>query len=481
MTFILEEATISKIQEAFASGELTSRELTRMYLERIATYDKSGVSLNSVLELNPDALFIAEKMDMERAEGTIRGPMHGIPVLIKDNIDTRDNMHTSAGSLALADSFAPKDAFLVKKLRDAGAVILGKTNMTELANFMSDCMPSGYSSRGGQVLNPYNPGPLTPGGSSSGSAVAVAANLCAVAVGTETSGSILDPACLNSLVGIKPTLGLISRSGIIPITYSQDTAGPLARTVEDAAILLGAMAGEDPADAPTLLSRGKAHSDYTKFLDRDGLRGARIGINRGYEDDFNDEEKKQIATAIEIMREAGAEIVEGIHLPHIGSESCVLMYEFKSAINRYLASLGPHAPVKTLHDIIRFNNENHQETLKYGQVVLLKAEFETSGTLTEARYIRDRLRDLRLSRDEGIDRLCKEHRLDALFCPGVTDSAAVSGYPSIIVPAGFLSNGTPFGVAFTGVAYSEPVLLRLAYAFEQRDPARIPPILAEER
>lgn len=477
MGFHLQEATIQEIRQAFASGELTSRRLTLMYLERIAEFDKAGSSLNSVLELNPDALYIAEALDLERAEGRIRGPLHGIPVLLKDNINTADKMHTSAGTLALADSFAPEDAFLVKRLREQGAVIIGKANMTELANFMSDVMPSGYSSRGGQVLNPYGPGKFDPGGSSTGSAVAVAANLCTVAVGTETSGSILDPACCNSIVGIKPTLGLISRTGICPITYTQDTAGPLARTVEDAAILLEAMTGIDPEDPATWASRGREPSDYRSCLDPSGLAGARIGINRGYEEEFTAEEKALIDQCIRRMEEAGAEIVEHTDLPHKADHSCVLLYEFKSALNRYLAALDPRLPVKSLRDIIEFNNYHAEEALKYGQSLLLRAEHDTSGTLTEAQYIRDRLQDWRRSREEGIDRLLQEYSLDALFCPGVTDSPAVSGYPSIIVPAGFTETGKPFGVAFTGTAYSESTLIRIAYSFEQRVNARIPPIL----
>lgn len=476
-TFQVEEATIKQIQQAMASGLVMSRSVTMMYMERIAQYDKSGISLNSVLELNPDAIFIAERLDLERSQGKLRGPLHGVPIMLKDNIDTADGMHTSAGTLALADSFAPEDAFLVKRLRMAGAVLLGKTNMTELANYMTERMPNGYSSRGGQVLNPYGPGRLHPGGSSSGSGVAVSANLCAAAVGTETSGSILNPACRNSIVGIKPTLGLISRSGIIPITHTQDTAGPMARTVEDAAILLGAMAGEDPADAATLRGSGGSQEDYTTYLDRNGLNGARIGINRGYEAGFSEGEKRLVSEAIEIMREAGAEIVEQTNLPHIGSDSTVLLYEFKSAINRYLARLSPDASIRTLKDLIDYNNSHPKETLKYGQTLLIRAQFETSGTMTEPAYIRDRLQDWRRSREDGIDRLLCEHRLDALFCPGITDAAAVSGYPSVIVPAGFREDGMPFGVAFTGTAYSEPTLLRFAYAFEQASKRRKPPSL----
>ncbi|WP_170318252.1 amidase family protein [Paenibacillus thalictri] len=478
MHFHIEEATIRDIQAAFESGGLTSRQLTLMYMERIADYDKAGVALNAVLELNPDALYIAERCDMERSIGHKRGPLHGVPVLLKDNIHTADNMHTSAGALALADTYAANDAFLVTLLRKAGAVLLGKTNMTELANFMTRGMPNGFSSRGGQVLNPYGPGKFPPGGSSSGSAVAAAANLCAAAVGTETSGSILNPAHRNSLVGIKPTVGLVSRSGIVPISYTQDTAGPLARTVEDAAILLGVMAGADPEDPATLLSENRVPADYTVSLDPAGLRGARIGINRGYMQDFNEEEQALFEQAVRTLSEAGADIVDNANLPHIADHSSVLLYEFKSALNRSLASLGPQAHVKTLRDIITFNQQHHEKTLKYGQTLLLQAEYETSGTLTESKYIQDRLRDWRASREEGIDRLLAEHKLDAIFCPGVTDSPAVAGYPAIIVPAGFRQDGLPFGAAFTASAYSEPALLRFAYAFEQASRARRPPVLS---
>ncbi|MCC2683144.1 MAG: amidase [Paenibacillaceae bacterium] len=477
MDFCVEEVTILGIQAAFKSGELTSVQLTNMYIERIAKHDKGGVALNSVLELNPDAWYIAAARDEERKRGMIRGPLHGVPILLKDNINTADNMHTSAGSAALSDSFASYDAFLVGRLREAGAVLLGKTNMTEWANFMTKGMPNGYSSRGGQVLNPYAPATLDPGGSSSGSAVAVAANLCAAAVGTETSGSILNPARKNSVVGLKPTVSLVSRAGIVPISYTQDIAGPIARTVEDAAILLGVLAGEDPSDASTGQSQGKAHPDYSIFLDRNGLCEARIGINRGYIENFDEEELGLFAKAVSVLKEAGAVIIENANVPHIANKSTVLLYEFKSAVNRYLASLGPKAPVKTLREVIEFNNLHHPEALRYGQSLLLKAEYETSGTLTEAEYLKDRLRDWRASREEGIDKALIEHRLDALFAPDFSDAPAVAGYPAIIVPAGYKADGKPFGVSFTGDAFSEPTLLRLAYAFEQATKSRVAPSL----
>lgn len=475
LAFILEEATIQGLQKAFLSGTITSLQLTTRYIERIAEYDKSGVHLNSVTELNPDAFHIAAMRDREREESKKQGPLHGIPILLKDNMNTADKMHTSAGSIALSRSFAPKDAFIVQLLRKAGAIILGKTNMTEFAHFMAEHMPGGYSSRGGMVKNPYGE-KFDTSGSSSGSAVAAAANLCTVSIGTETSGSILSPAFHNSLVGIKPTVGLISRSGIIPITHTQDTPGPLARTVEDAAILLDALSKPDPEDPATLV-KGRPEHSYASFLDEDGLKEARIGINRGYEKDFSAEQKELIEKSIHSMKEAGAIIIDNVNLPPLSEDKTVLIYEFKSALNRYLADLGPGAPMKSLRDIIEYNNQHHEKALKYGQPYLLESEYNTTGTLTEPKYIKARMRDWRVSREEGIDKLVKEHRLDALFCPGVTDAPALAGYPSVMVPAGYVKNGMPFGVSFTGSAYSEARLICLAYAFEQKTKARKPPRL----
>jgi len=472
--FNVEEVSINDLQAAMNKGEVTSRDLVHIYMERISKYDKSGLKLNSILEINPDALFIADAMDNERVTTGIRGALHGIPVLLKDNINTKDKMHTSAGSIALSDSCAPYDAFLVSKLRAAGAVILGKTNMTEFANFMTEGMSNGYSSRGGQVLNPYD---ITkdPSGSSSGSAVAVSANLCTVALGTETCGSIMSPAYMNGIVGIKPTVGLISRSGIIPISNSQDTAGSMARTVEDAAIILGAVAGIDEMDPATWASKGRAYTDYTQFLDKNGLQGARIGINKGYISDFSEDELKVIDTAISVLEKNKAVLINGTDLPHIGGKSSVLLFEFKQCINAYLSSLGSGAPMHSLKEIIDFNNQHPVEALKYGQKTLMRAEFETSGTLSESAYIMDRINDIRLSQTEGIDKVIDESELDVLFSPGVTDIAAVAGYPSIMVPAGFTSDGMPLGVTFIGKAYSEPTLLKIAYAFEQITKARVAP------
>jgi amidase len=479
--FCVEEASIRDIQEAIFSGKLTCKELVLKYLERIASVDKSGLNINSIIEINPDALHIAEVLDHELNTIGPRGELYGVPILIKDNINTGDKMHTSAGSLALADSYAGEDAFIVKRLREAGAIILGKTNLTEFANFMSYDMNNGYSSRGGQVLNPYGPGKFDVGGSSSGSAAAVAANLCAAAIGTETSGSILNPSNQNSLVGIKPTLGLISRQGIIPIAHSQDTAGPMARTVRDAAIILGVLTGVDVRDPATFCSRNKAYEDYVQFLDSKGLESARIGIARDYYFDELDEESRKITEeAIEAMRSCGAVIIDNISIPTARGFSSynVLLHEFKNGINYYLSTLGSQLTMKTLKDIIEFNNRNSNLALKYGQGVLMDAD-KTSGTLTEAEYLKDRIKDIKYSQEQGLDFVMKEYDLDAIVFPGAegADIAARAGYPSITVPAGYTSNGEPFGITFTASAFTEPVLLKLAYSYEQNSKKRKKPEL----
>ncbi|MNM08253.1 Glutamyl-tRNA(Gln) amidotransferase subunit A [compost metagenome] len=481
MSFDIVDATIDDLQKAMNAGGLTSHELVLTYLERIAEHDKNGLTVNSVIEINPDALFLAEAMDQERKLLGARGPLHGIPVLLKDNINTGDRMHTSAGSLALADSYAGEDAFIVARLREAGAVILGKANMTEFANFMTSGMPSGYSSRGGQTLNPYNV--LMPtGGSSAGSAVAVACNFCTVSVGTETSGSILNPSSLGSIVGIKPTVGLLSRSGILPLSTSQDTAGPMARTVRDAALLLNAMLGLDDSDAAMGAGAGRTHGDYTAFLDENGLKGARIGVPRDYYFEEVGEARTEIFNAaVRLMKERGAVIVDPADIPTAREirYSSVLLNEFKTALNGYLAKLGPGAPMRTLKDIIRFNDAHPMETLRYGQSTLLDAEYRTSGALTEPQYLRDRALDLKLCKEEGIDAVMREHRLDALLFPADFGSriSARAGYPSVIVPAGYTSENEPLGVTFCGPAYSEPTLIRLAYAYERHSRARRAPSL----
>jgi amidase len=479
----LAEATIGELQRAMASGELSSRALVLMYMKRIAEIDQAGPRLNAVLELNPGALQHAEAMDAERRRQGPRGPLHGIPVLLKDNIDTADGMHTSAGSLALADHYAANDAALVLRLRAAGAVLLGKANMTEWANFIANGMPAGYSSRGGQVRSPYNDGDCGIGGSSTGSAVAVTAGLTTVAVGTETSGSILEPASWNSVVGVKPTVGLISRSGIVPIAVSQDTAGPIARTVADAAILLGVLAGVDELDPATWASEGLVPDDYAAYLDPNGLRGARIGVPTHFYRFISKPEARLplFEAALETMRTLGADIVPLPIFPHQDEPHRpeVLTHEFKPCLNAYLNGVEAHLPVHSLRDVIAFNEAHGETMLRYGQARMLAAE-ATSGTLTDPAYLRARTLDLEQTQAGGIDRVLREHRLDALVSAGSSFShiPAKAGYPSVTVPGGFSAEG-PLGITFTGTAYSEPVLLKLAYAYEQATMLRRAPAFGE--
>lgn len=468
----MEELTVARIRELLESRQTTSRDLTLGYMERIARIDKDGPKLNSVIEINPDALYIAEAMDRERAKGKLRSPLHGIPILIKDNINTHDKMRTSAGSIALDDNFAPYDAAIVTKLRQAGLVILGKTNMTELANYMSYTMRNGYSSRGGQVINPYNPeGDVW--GSSSGSAVAMSANLCALAIGTETDGSIIWPSHMNGTVGLKPSRGLVSRQGIIPICTAQDTAGPMTRTVADAAALLNILVGEDAEDPSTWCRDIPA--DYTAYLKEEGLQGLRLGINRGYYGDFSEEQKAIAENAYAAMERCGATLVQNTDLPHLRSDASVLLYEFKMCLNAYL-STNPALRCHTLKDIIDYYGDHPKEGLKYGMSILLDAEYNTSGTCTDPKYLLDKAACQRRAREEGLDKLMDEHDLDLLICPGITDCSPISGYPSIIVPAGYTSDGMPFGVTFVGRAFSEPLLIGAAYAFEQATHARHAPV-----
>jgi len=484
-SFELDEKTIAELQEAMKSGGLTARSIAEKYLSRIAAIDKQGPRLNSVIELNSDAPATASALDAERQSKGPRGPMHGIPVLIKDNIDTADRMATTAGSLALEGSIARRDAFIVHKLRDAGAVILGKTNLSEWANFRSTHSASGWSGRGGLTRNPYALD-RNPCGSSSGSGVAVSANLCGVAIGTETDGSIVCPSSTNGIVGIKPTLGLVSRSGIIPIAHSQDTAGPMARTVTDAAILLGAIVGVDPRDAVTQESAGKSFTDYTRFLDLDGLRGARIGVARKYFG-FNDEVDRLMNEAIEVMKRSGATVIDPVDLApskeYENSEIEVLLYEFKHGLNKYLSELGPDARFHSLKEIIEFNEKNRGREMPYfGQELFLKAE--EKGPLTSPEYLKALEKNRRLSRTQGIDAVIAKDRLDAIVAPtggpswttdlvngdhftgGSSSPAAVAGYPAVSVPAGFI-HGLPVGISFFGAAYSEPKLIKLAFAYEQ--------------
>ena len=478
--FSVLEATFTELQNAMTSGQISSKQLTQIYLERIEEYDRNGPKLRSVIETNPDALNMANALDLERDAQGARGPLHGIPILLKDNIDTHDRMHTSAGSLAMATSIAARDSTVAARLRAAGAVLLGKANMTEWANFMTVGMSNGYSSRGGQGINPYKPG-LDTGGSSSGSGIATAANLCAAAIGTETSGSILSPANQNSLVGIKPTVGLVSRAGVIPVSSTQDTPGPMTRTVRDAAILLSAIAGKDRRDSAT--QGAKIVQDYTAFLDPHGLKGARIGVPRAeYWDKLSPEQADIVENGLQCIRDCGAtvidpaEIATAKELADFNFE--VLLYDFKRDINRYFKSLGSNAPIKNLKDLIAYNEQRPEKMLRYGQLILQAAQ-STSGRLEEAIYAYRRAEDLRLSQRLGIDATIKQHRLDALLFPIYSGYgiAARPGYPSVIVPAGYTSDNTPVGVTFTAKAWQEPMLIRLAYAFEQASQARRPPTL----
>jgi amidase len=486
--FELDEATIAGLQAGMASGKYSAHSIAQTYLERIEEIDKSGPALASVIEVNPDALAIADGLDKERAQKQVRGPMHGIPVLIKDNIDTADRMQTTAGSLALVGSKPVRDAFVAQRLREAGAVILGKTNLSEWANIRSSHSSSGWSGRGGQTKNAYALD-RNPCGSSSGSGAATAASLCAVAVGTETDGSVVCPASANGLVGIKPTLGLVSRAGIIPISHSQDTAGSMARTVRDAAILLGAMAGVDARDSATAASAGKAAVDYTTFLDPNGLKGARIGVARKYFG-FSDPVDALMNQLVEEIKRAGAEVIDPADLPSHGkfgeSEFLVLLYELKADLNTYLAAR-PGAP-GSLKEVILFNDNNKTKEMPYfGQDIFTKAE--AKGPLTTKEYTDALEVNWRLSRKEGIDAVMDEHKLDAIVAPtagpawftdwvngdcsngGSSNAAAVAGYPDITVPAGFIF-GLPVGVSFFGRAWSEGTLLKIAYGFEQMTKVR---------
>ncbi|MCP8968418.1 amidase family protein [Ectobacillus ponti] len=477
-----EELTMQEIQDALQKGALTSKELVMYYLYRIAKHDQSGVALNSVIEINPDAIFIAEGLDNERKMKGARGPLHGIPVLLKDNIETKDNMHTSAGTLALEHHISSREAYLVGKLREAGAVILGKTNMTELANGMSTTMWAGYSSRGGQTLNPYGPGEFFVGGSSSGSAVAVAANFTVLSIGTETDASILSPAIQNSVVGIKPTVGLISRSGIAPFTYTQDTPGPFARTVADAAIVLGALTGVDQSDPATYKSEGASYQDYTPFLDAEGLHGARIGVFHSASADSDEYDASLFHNAIQAMRGKGAEVIEGIEIPSFHREWSwgVPIYEMKHALGNYLSQLPPHLPVHSERELIEFNARNEEKALKYGQNMLEYRQGLPHSTLTNPEYLLAKLEDLYFSQEQGMDYAVNKYHLDAILFPSYIGSTicAKAGYPSIAVPAGYMENGRPFGITFAGGAFSEGTLIRLAYSFEQAAKHRKAPILS---
>jgi amidase len=491
--FELDEITIVELQDGMKSGKLTARSLVEKYSERIDEIDKRGPAVNAIIEMNPDALTIADALDQERKAKGTRGPMHGIPVLIKDNIDTADRMMTTAGSLALVGSKPAKDSFVAQKLRGAGAVILGKANLSEWANIRSSHSVSGWSGRGGLTKNPYALD-RNACGSSSGTGAGISANLAAAGIGTETDGSIVCPSSSNGLAGIKPTVGLVSRSGIIPISHSQDGAGPMCRTLRDAAILLGALTGVDPEDAATAASAGKAQTDYAQFCDPNGLNGARIGVARKYFG-FNDAVDALMEESLGVMKQQGATLVDPADIETLGkfddTELLVFMYELKADLNAYLARLGPDAPVHTLQEIIEFNDRNRQKEMPYfGQDLFVKAQGK--GPLTEKAYVDALAKNHQLARTEGIDALMDKHRLDAIVAPtggpawltdlvngdhvagGSSNAAAVAGYPNINVTAGFLS-GLPVGISFFGRAWSEPILIKVAYSFEQATKARRAP------
>ena len=514
----VENATIDELQAALGAGRTSSADLVRAYTARIEAYDRAGPALNAVREMNPDALAIAQQLDAARPAR--RRPLEGIPILLKDNIATGDAEHTTAGSLALADAFAQRDATVARLLREAGAVVLGKANLTEFANILAVDMPSGYSSLGGQVKNPYAPqlGPtgvpiVAPGGSSSGSGAAVAAGLAAVAIGTETSGSLLSPANQNGVVTVKPTVGLISRAGIVPITHTQDTAGPLTRTVRDAAILLNVLAARDPSDPATQPMQRPA--DYTAGLDKDGLKGARIGVPNDPDDPLNDpyygklvpRSKEVMAKAIQMLQDAGATVVRA-SMPTAGwiggpgttmavlnrnplsknkgnpaTPPIVFLYELKHDLNAYLRDWATGTKIKTLADIVAFNQANADKALRFGQDLFLAAH-ATRGDLSELEYKSARAMDLWSAKERGLDAYMSQHKLDAVVFPGTAGAsiAAKPGYPSVQVPGGFTAGidgketpDYPLGVTFTGRAWSEAKLLRLAYAYEQASNNRKPP------
>jgi len=491
--FELEEWTVAQLQSSMESGQLTARSICEKYLKRIEEKDGEENGLNSVLELNPDALNIADAMDAERKTGTVRGPLHGIPVMIKDNIDTGDSMMTTAGSLALMGAPAEKDAFIVTKLREAGAVLLGKTNLSEWANFRSTRSSSGWSGRGRQTKNPWAMD-RSPCGSSAGSGAGVSGNMCAITIGTETNGSIVCPSSANGIVGIKPTVGLWSRAGIIPISHTQDTAGPMCRTVADAAALLGPLTGMDSADEVTRESKGKNYTDYSQFLDKDGLRGKTIGVLAGA---FGYHEKVDeiMENTIRVMEEKGATLVRDVDVigegKYSGSGYEVLLYEFKDGLNKYLKNR-TGVPVNSLADIIQFNKDNADQQMTYFEQEILERA-EKKGGLTEQEYLDALDTVLRVSR-EGIDAAIKQNKLDAIvgitggpawpidlingdhFGTGSSTPAARSGYPNITVPAGFV-HGLPVGLSFFAEAYTEGKLISLAYAFEQATKIRKAPTL----
>jgi amidase len=479
----IEELTITQLQQGYKEGKYKIREIVKLYLDRIDQIDKNGPKLNSIIEINPDALQIAEELDRELAAGKVRGPLHGIPVILKDNIDTHDRMPTTAGATVLGKSLPGKDSFLAKKLRDAGAIIIAKSNLSEWANFRANISSSGWSGVGGQTKNPYVLD-RNPCGSSSGSGVAVSANLCMMAIGTETNGSIVCPSNNNGIVGIKPTVGLISRSGIIPISFSQDTPGPMGRTVEDVAITLGALTGIDSSDSKTLSSDGKYLTDYTGYLKKEGVNGKRIGLLKNSMG-FSDKVDTLLNKTIIWLKENGAQIVE-VDFPkgenYEDASYQVMLYEFKDGLNKYFAGLGNSSPVKSMKELIEFNKSDTIELKYFDQKILEIAE--KKGDLNSSDYKKALALMIKATREDGIDKVMNNNKLDAIMAPtgspawktdlilgdhfvgGSSSLAAISGYPAITVPMGFIDN-LPVGVTFFGRAWSEPLLLEIAYSYEQ--------------
>ena len=481
----LSEVSVAELRAGLESGRWTAKSLCQACLERIDAIDAAGPAVNSVIEVNPDALAIAEELDRERLAGRVRGPLHGIPVMLKDNVATADGMQTTAGSLALEGAVAPRDSWVASRLRAAGALLIAKTNLSEWANFRSRLSTSGWSGRGGLTRNPYFL-ERNPCGSSSGSGVAVSAGIAPLAIGTETNGSIVCPSSVNGIVGIKPTVGLVSRAGIVPISHTQDTAGPMARSVADAAAALGLLTGRDALDEATASSEGRSHLDYTRFLDPEALRGARIGLLREYWG-RHAEVDAILDESVAAMRDAGAELVDVAPMPGLEATNQpgfeVMLFEFKAGLNRYLADLGPGAEVRSLDEVIRFNEEHREREMPYfGQDILETAA--AKGPLTDPAYL-DALERSRDGARTAIDDTAGEHDLDAFFAPttgpawvtdlvhgdrstfrGCSSAAARAGYPHVTVPGGSVF-GLPVGVSFFGRAWSEPSLLALAYALEQ--------------
>lgn len=470
--FQLAECSIKEIQEEFKTGELTSFELVKMYMDRIAYLDQGPIKYNSVLEINPDALFIAEVKDKERENGIQRGFLHGIPILLKDNINTVGKMHTTAGSLALKDNYAPYDAFIVKRLLEEGAIILGKTNLTEFANFMTINMRNGYSSLGKEVLCPYNI-EKDPSGSSAGSAVSVALNLAPISIGTETGGSIMSPSMQNGIVGLKPTMGLVSRTGIVPISSTLDTAGPMAKNVYDCALLLSAIRGND-SDDPVTCIKDEYTKDYTKYLENINTNKLRIAIDKTNFDKLSSKRKKAFEDTVNTLKQHGVTVIEDIKIDQVKKIYHIMLYEFKQVMNHYLSTLGEHTKMKTLLDIMEFNREHEKECLKYGQMIFEEAQYKTSGRLNEREYLESLNERKKASR--MLEKIFEEHNLDAIYFANYTSLGPECGYPTMTVPIGIDENKIPIGTYLLGNKYREDRLLKVGKTVEELIKGRVNPL-----